>query len=231
MTSICPSSCAIRSFACGTLAQGKVIQPRIILYSPSHALIHVPVRTSALNAALAEYVKLVPDAFHRAFYLRLFKWTVAFATWHRPDPALEEIKKIIGDTSEEVHVPAEEARGTARQQQRGRSPSPVRSLSGTFSAYSTTTGRKKKPGLAQVIQRTLRQQNRGPSFTSSPPPRSPSPPKGVGSPSNYIPFSQRQAKSEVAAREMLKKGKEHNFRKFEHHTDNLIHESLSNLKR
>lgn len=45
---------------------------------------------------MAEYVKLVPVDFDRKFYLRVFKWTVAFAFWLKPDPRLNEICRAIG---------------------------------------------------------------------------------------------------------------------------------------
>jgi hypothetical protein len=48
-----------------------------------------------LDDAVAEFVKLVPNEFHRKFYLRIYKWTIAFATWNQPNPELITIKKAI----------------------------------------------------------------------------------------------------------------------------------------
>lgn len=40
-----------------------------------------------LNAAIHSFVRLVPDEPKRKFYLRIFKWVVAFATWRYARPA------------------------------------------------------------------------------------------------------------------------------------------------
>jgi hypothetical protein len=48
-----------------------------------------------LDDAVAEFVKLVPNEFHRKFYLRIYKWTIAFATWNQPNPELLAIQKSI----------------------------------------------------------------------------------------------------------------------------------------
>lgn len=37
--------------------------------------------SSVAAAAYSEFASLVPSEFARRFYLRIFKWTVAFATW------------------------------------------------------------------------------------------------------------------------------------------------------
>jgi hypothetical protein len=57
---------------------------------------------SELSKSLAEYVKLVPNEFHRKFYLRIFKWTLAFGVWNKPNPQIEKIKaKLAADDSDD----------------------------------------------------------------------------------------------------------------------------------
>lgn len=45
--------------------------------------------------AIAEFVKLVPNEFHRKFYLRIYKWTIAFSTWNKPNPTLQSIQQTV----------------------------------------------------------------------------------------------------------------------------------------
>jgi hypothetical protein len=51
----------------------------------------------ALNRTIVDYVKLVPNEFHRKFYLRIFKWTIAFSSWNKPNMEIEAIKLKLMD--------------------------------------------------------------------------------------------------------------------------------------
>jgi len=48
-----------------------------------------------LQAAITSYIKVVPHEFHRRFYLRIFKWTIAFASWNQTNAVFEEMKATI----------------------------------------------------------------------------------------------------------------------------------------
>lgn len=48
-----------------------------------------------LQQAITSYIKVVPHEFHRKFYLRIFKWTIAFATWNLPNPSIETMKEQL----------------------------------------------------------------------------------------------------------------------------------------
>jgi len=55
--------------------------------------------------------------------------------------------------------------------------------------------------------------------------------KSMSSDHNQTAFTQRQAKSLVAAREILKKGKKYHFRHYETRSDQLLQESIASLAR
>lgn len=54
-----------------------------------------------LTKFLNEYIKLVPNEFHRKFYVRIFKWTIAFGIWNKPNPHIEAIKLKLADDEDE----------------------------------------------------------------------------------------------------------------------------------
>lgn len=52
-----------------------------------------------LQAGMVEFSKVVPNEFHRKFYLRVFKWTVAFATWNMANVYLDNMKTQIVESA------------------------------------------------------------------------------------------------------------------------------------
>lgn len=55
---------------------------------------------SVAAAAYSEFASLVPSEFARRFYLRIFKWTVAFATWVQTlDTTIDSIEERLRSSS------------------------------------------------------------------------------------------------------------------------------------
>lgn len=250
-----------------------------------------------LEDAINDFIKLVPNEFHRKFYLRIYKWTIAFASWKKPHEELEGIIRTLypnqqrqqqegGDSSLAVFNnplfrgtnTSSPGRGSPTNKlaqlslsgkhiafstnsgyENGSSPrkdlnsslSPVKSPAGGGRRFSFTQSLGKKYDAEKDIavldkrKKQLQQMGgyaAGPSspmqqYASTSPVKS-SPLKTstmstMQSPgaTTAIPFSQRQSKSIVAAREMLKKGKpsevvtQHMTK-----TDKLIYETMKEYK-
>jgi hypothetical protein len=61
-----------------------------------YACLHPAVLTlTELEDAINDFIKLVPNEFHRKFYLRIYKWTIAFASWKKPHEELEGIIRTL----------------------------------------------------------------------------------------------------------------------------------------
>lgn len=148
-----------------------------------------------LSLAMADFVKVVPAPEQRKFYLRAFKWTVAFAFWLRESEEMAAVHRALGLGEGDGASPMAAMPATTLRESTQSTGSPVRSPSVTsHSVYSASTGRRK--------HRAPRPTELGlAASSSSPSPGTPSTPTAA------IPFSQRQAKSDVAAREMIKRGK------------------------
>jgi hypothetical protein len=210
-----------------------------------------------LEDSINEFVKLVPNEFHRKFYLRIYKWTIAFGTWNQPNAYLEKIQQSLREAftlpqdyySSPMKLPTVmkkekyfcfslcfvtifslrlQKTGSFLLPQYNESLSPTRSKSPTknkkdkrfsFSkslrTYSPPSDQKKNRGNNSY---SPQKSASGPFSPFSPTKESKSifsmssPTNGsmmmMGSPmegTTVIPFSMRQAKSTVAAREILKK--------------------------
>jgi len=61
------------------------------------------------KAAMEKWTKAVPDELRRAFYMRIYKWVVAFATWRSSDPsggAALKTKDVPATTAGDHHAPS-----------------------------------------------------------------------------------------------------------------------------
>lgn len=184
------------------------------------------------QAALTEFESLVPSVFQRKFYLRLFKWTVAFSTWRTEENPYEHLAL---DLAVDITISPSRA-----------SESPVKTL--FPQSPSAGSDNKKSPGNKtlllgmsspeQLLQRSnniglkvkFSGDNRSPSPSHHqlpPPPRS----GGGNSGGSNMPYTQRQSRSEVVAKESIRKGKALHFRHYEKKTDSMINESIASFEK
>lgn len=162
--------------------------------------------------AQAEFVALVPSDFARRFYVRVFKWSVAFATWHSTE------ERVIRQLEEKLAAQQETAVGGV-QPAAGAPDCGAVSLAPSQLAPSQSSATVRTSAAAPAVALGRRTFASDPTATS--PLRSASPAKATG------PFAHRMTKSEVAAREVLKKGQRMAFRHLSHRTDTLISATIA----
>jgi myosin heavy subunit len=139
--------------------------------------------TQEYQQALREYVAVVPSPFERRFYLRIFKWTTAFSTWRM---GLQQLLQQV--QSQLSPLPTLPDLDTLQRS----------TMSGTSASEKILASSSSSSSPMKV---TFEEDQIG-GKTSSDPFLKSSPTKT----GTNIPFTQRQSKSTVAAREMLKKG-------------------------
>jgi hypothetical protein len=184
-----------------------------------------------MHAAIDSFVRLVPDEAKRKFYVRIFKWVVAFATWKYArvagnqksgdgNSALEQLKRSMAQQSlaaTQLAAP----RGTEVDQLSASKQTPVKTsvsskMTTPVSNMKTNSSRlSSAPKATSVSRSTTREENGGPAASTA----------------SAMPFSQRQSKSQVAVHEILKKGKKHNYSQFHTQTDRALAESIGDYNK
>ena len=184
-----------------------------------------------LEYARADFHKMVPIEFHRKFYWRIYKWYLAFSTWHHSKPHLESLMKQLQEcvTLDETELAAQfqsSAHGsidsdslppytaslsiskstsrTPRSESNHAHQTPNQSHSATKAGQTSAMAPKqlfpvsdtKLLNKAKLLQMSASRATKS-SYTM--------PEKAIQHANKIIPFSERQSKSTVAAREMLKK--------------------------
>lgn len=164
--------------------------------------------------AQAEFVALVPSDFARRFYVRVFKWSVAFATWHSAE------ERVIRQLEEKLAAQQETAGGAA--QPAGAPDCGAVSLAPSQLAQSQSSATARTSAAAPAVALGRKTFASDPTATSPQRPASPS--RATG------PFAHRMTKSEVAAREVLKKGQRMAFRHLSRRTDTLISATIADYE-
>lgn len=176
--------------------------------------------------AQAEFTALVPHEFAQRFYSRVFKWAVAFATWHKAlETVIQQMEQrlaqhILENSASNPHgsvqFPLQADDGLLSHL--GLSYHGPSSPSRLLNTNMTVATLNKPASNAQPLGRRTFASGE----THKAAKRSQSPAKATGT----GPFAQRMTKSEVAAREVLKKGQKMTFRNLTHRTDTLISSTM-----
>jgi hypothetical protein len=133
------------------------------------------------------WTKAVPDELRRAFYMRIYKWVVAFATWRSIDHAVAA-----------VTTPAKSASKTKDASATGDHHATFTSTIITSSNSTSNRVVVSPPSSRHTGRSDKFSIGHGPSHSSSSSSHHPSP--GTA-------YTTRQARSKVVAHEALKKGK------------------------
>lgn len=169
-----------------------------------------------LEEAITEFARLVPNEFHRHFYLRVFKWTIAFSYWTKPNQLLEDIQKQLAPISEDDLLKLSSLslskKNTDQSTPINKTSSQTIKVNETFQSPKKTikfmtTSSEKKPDsslMSSTQKKTVTIASTNPQIGKSPDSKL----SKTKIDDLNIPFATRQAKSVVAAREFLKKGKQ-----------------------
>jgi len=140
------------------------------------------------------WTKAVPDELRRAFYMRIYKWVVAFATWRSIDHAAV----AIATTSAKSASKAKDASSAAAAAATGDHHA---TLTSTIATSSSNSNR------AMVSPPSSRHTGRSDKLSIGPSHSISHHPHHHHSPSSGAAYTTRQARSKVVAHEALKKGK------------------------
>ena len=142
------------------------------------------------QSAMDSWTKAVPDELRRAFYMRIYKWVVAFATWR----SIDHTAVAVATTSAKSASKAKDASSAA-------AAATGATLTSTIITSSSSSNR------AVVSPPSSRHTGRSDKLSIGPSPSSSLHPHHHHSPSPGAAYTTRQARSQVVAHEALKKGK------------------------
>lgn len=203
-----------------------------------------------INVAIASFVKLVPDEARRKFYVRVFKWVVAFAIWRYP-----RVDRTVA-SREEAATAARTSAALAQLQKSMAAEAVGQDVSNgtsatTRSAVSSVKPAQSRDTVAQTVpskgmkpaanassttkdsSHMSRASLRSPAGTSKGSTASAASPAGggLGAKTSAIPFSERQSRSQVAVHEALKRGRQATFGHLHTKTDQVLSRTIGEYGR
>ena len=190
-----------------------------------------------MATAREEFERLVPDPLSRRFFLRIFKWTVAFSTWTETlSVSLSALQRKLQTETETETADRDRDLDTqtfarslspslsASINNNNRSLSPSRLLSDLSlspSHLSSSNNNNNRPSTAQTLGR---------STVFNPVRVRVDPPGGSAPPPPTTLFAHRSATSEVKAREALQRNRERIVRETRQ-TDALLNKTIEEYDR
>ena len=148
---------------------------------------------------MESWTKAVPDELRRAFYMRIYKWVVAFATWRSIDPTAATITATAKSASKAKAASSAAATAGDHHEEALASTSTIISSCSSSAMISPPSSSRQHTGRSDKL--SIDHHHHHSPHHHSPHHHSPH------RPSPGAAYATRQARSKVVAHEALKKGK------------------------